>query len=337
MIRVLYGLWNYPQLSETYVEAEVHYALSQGIEVQVWSGVARHADLVPSVPVHRGTLTEAIAVFKPHVFHAHYLAAAPGFIGECRGVPVTIRGHSFDWNPGAALALAADPRIRKIWLFPHFAAQVPPHPKIVGLPVAYSSRLYGPHQKKDRELVLRTAAGRPDKGLGDFLTAAKLCPDFRFVLCVAEAGGPGGGKELITQLKAAIERDGNRVDFRVDVSWPDVAKLTAQAGIYLDTSDPAGHPFGMPISIAESMATGSYVLARTRSGAAGFLGDAGELYSTAAGAAVLVNETRGWRDIDWMQAWERSVKRSEEFKDWTVLKPIVDFWKSLSRDGVAPR
>lgn len=330
MTKVLYGLWNYPQLSETYVEAEIEYALSQGIDVRVWSSVVRKTDVPEAVPVYRGSLREAIVDFKPDVFHTHYLAAAPGFLGEAGSVPVTIRGHSFDWSPAAAQAMVADPRVKKIWLFPHFAAQIPPHPKVAGMAVACSSKLYAPHDKKSRRLVLRTAAGRPDKGLGDFFTAAALCPEFEFILCVAEAGGPGGGKEFIQKVHDEAQASRGRVQFMSDVSWAKISALTRQAGIYLDTSDPAGHPFGMPISIAESLVSGSYVLARTRPGAAAFLGDAGRLYNTAEEAAEIVNQTLAWNDVGWGGAWNRAVTRGESFKDVNVLRPMIEFWKSLS-------
>jgi glycosyltransferase involved in cell wall biosynthesis len=330
MTRVLYGLWNYPQISETYVEAEIQYALSQGIEVRVWSSVSLKPDLVPGVPVYRGSLKDAVRDFSPHVFHTHFLQAAPGFLGETGSVPVTIRGHSFDWSPAAAESVLQDNRVKKVWLFPHFAAQLPPHPKVAGLTVAYSSKLYGPHERKDRRLVLRAAAGRPNKGLADFFTAAALCPEFRFVLCVAEAGGPGGGKEFIQKLHDEAQASRGRVIFHPDVRQPQIGDLTRLAGIYLFTSDPQSHPFGMPVSMAESLATGSYVLARNRPGAPAFLGDAGRLYNSPEEAAEAVNATLAWNEAAWGEAWNRAVARGESFKDVNVMGPVVDFWKSLS-------
>ena len=34
--RVLYALWQYPQLSETYIEAEISCMLRWGVDVEVW-------------------------------------------------------------------------------------------------------------------------------------------------------------------------------------------------------------------------------------------------------------------------------------------------------------
>jgi glycosyltransferase involved in cell wall biosynthesis len=331
MTRVLYAVWNYPQISETYIEAEIEHALRQGVQVEVWSDLARRDGLSHQCPVHRGTLEQAIAAVNPHVLHTHYLATLETYLKEVPpALAVTVRGHSFDWNPEAARRILRDRRIQKLYLFPHFASQLDDlgDLRVVPMPVAYSSSFYGPEFLKDRTLVLRASAGRPDKGLDDFFAVAALCPGMRFTLCVAEAGGNGGGPEFIKQLKAQAASSG-RVELKTEVGRLEMVELTRRAGVYLNTSDPRGHPFGMPISVAESLATGSYVLVRRGRGAAEYLGGVGALYDTVEEAAKLIRDSLQW-DVDQMtSSWVAATERGAEFRAERVLKPMVDYWKTL--------
>lgn len=328
MTKILYALWNYPQLSESYIAAEIEFALACGMTVEVWSDQVRLGDVPAQVTVHRGTLTQAVNAFRPHVLHTHYLATAEGYLKELPALlPVTIRGHSFDWNPEAAIRVLQDKRVQKLYLFPHFAESLR-NEKVVPLPVAFSSKLYGPEFLKDRMLVVRAAAGRPDKGLDDFLSAAELCPGLNFVLCVAEAGGPGGGPEFLKKLAEQASALPN-LEFRENVSQADVAELVRRAGVYLDTSDPRGHPFGMPISIAEALATGCYTLARRVRGAAEYLGGVGAMYDSVAEAAKLIHESLSW-DADHMtSSWVNATLRGAEFRAEAVLRPVIEHWRTF--------
>src|SRR5262249_55187048 len=69
-LRVMYALWSYPQLSESYVRWEIDCMRRWGVEIEVWSEEAGGpAPFPPQVPVHHGSLSAAIQRFKPHVVH----------------------------------------------------------------------------------------------------------------------------------------------------------------------------------------------------------------------------------------------------------------------------
>src|SRR5207248_1776978 len=72
-LKALYALWEYPQLSESYIRTEIRAVRQLGVEVEVWSEEDVAAPFESEVPVHRGSLTEAIARFKPDVDHTHWL------------------------------------------------------------------------------------------------------------------------------------------------------------------------------------------------------------------------------------------------------------------------
>lgn len=280
-----------------------------------------HATLPVQCPVHRGTLVQAIDAVKPDLIHVHYLLLAERFYGTFPpGVPVTVRGHSFDWNPAQALRVAGLPAVRKVFVFPAFARQVS-HPKITELPVAYSTRKYPPAQVKDRRLVVRLTAGLPTKALADFFTIARELPEHRFVMAVSTADRTHGFDPVLRAMSA-----GQPVDVRMDLPWEQAQALTSQAGISLHTADPA-FPFGMPISIVESLATGSFVLARRLPDVELLLGAAGRLYSSCAEAAAIIRETQGWTDEAWTAVSAAAVLRARDFSDAAVLPKLLDEWR----------
>lgn len=325
-MKVLYLLWNYPQLSETYVVAEIAFALSQGIDVRVLSTIVQKAGVPEQCQVYRGTLAEAIAAMRPDVIHIHYLVMAEKCVREIPAhIPVTVRAHSFDWSPASCLELSNFAAVRKIYAFPHFARQVA-HPKVEALPVSYSSARFKTGDK-DRKMVLRLSAGLPTKGLADFFAAAKELRHFRFVLGVARAGGA----EHFIDVLRGMNKEGlvEILDLRFDLPWEEAARLTHQAGIYMDTSDPAGHLFGMPISIAEAMATGSYVIARSSPAAREYLDLAGTTYDHVSDATNAIRTTESWVERDWEAVARRAQGRAQLYADTAVLPKVMEFWKGL--------
>jgi len=327
-MRVLYLLWNYPQISETYIDVEIAFALRHGVDVRVWSTECRHPGLKPICQVYRGKISEAIADARPDVVHCHYMPVAEAYYKSIpRPIPITIRGHSFDWSSEMLRKVAAISSVKKIYLFPHFAVQVKDEEKVRALPVAFHPRedLGG---KKDRKLVLRLAAGLPTKGLSDFFEVAeRLTDDFKFVLGVARAGGAEGYPE---ELSEKSRKMGGIVDVRIDVLPDEAWALYRKASIYLDTSDPKGHSFGMPISITEAWSEGGLVLARSEQNAEIYLGGNAYCYKTADEAANMISETSRWGDERWALEERSSRHRSNQFMDELVLPSLLEDWRALA-------
>lgn len=323
-MKILIGSGNYPKLSESYIEAEIQYLLRRGLEVAVYSPVAGSPEAPEIVRVYRDH-EKALREYKPDVFHVHYLTFNRNVIeaaGKLR-IPVTVRGHSFDFSVDNAKRMADLHAIKKVWLFPHFSERVQ-HRKVDPLPVAFDSTLYRPVTSKDRRSVYRTGAGKHGKGLQDFFEVASLCPEFKFSL---SANIVLGEESYLGVLKELASK--SPVEYVTNIQRGEAASRMASAGIYLDTSDPRSHPFGMPISIAEAMATGAYVLARKNESVGAYLGAAGALYESTAEAASLIRKTLEWKDSDWTEMSSKAVKQAALFSDEAVLGNEVLFWQRL--------
>jgi glycosyltransferase involved in cell wall biosynthesis len=324
VLRVLIGSGNYPKLSESYIEAEIQYLLRNGVDVAVYSPRVGSPEAPEIVKVYRD-MNQALSVHRPHIFHAHYLTFDPKAIDQASGagIPVTIRGHSFDFTPEGARKMAARPGVKRIWLFPHFARLVG-HDKVKALPVSFDSTLYKPFADKDRKLVYRTGAGKAGKGLADFFEISKLCPGFKFSLTANVVCGEESYLGVLGGLAG-----GAPVEYARNILRPEAVERMNRAGIYLDTSDPGSHAFGMPISIAEALATGCYVLARRNPAVEEYISGAGSLYGSVEEAAALIRGTEAWSEVKWRSVSEAAVARSYLFTDEHNLSAELEFFEAV--------
>jgi glycosyltransferase involved in cell wall biosynthesis len=329
-VRALFALWHYPQLSESYVRVEVAYMKRLGVDVTVWRSEPPAAAFDSEVPVLDGDLADVIADLKPHVVHVHWLDQALNFRDTvaASGVPLTVRGHGFEFAPERLAALDADPAVHGIYLFPHLVPRgLRPGSKIRSMVSAFEPDRYRPSARKDPRLVVRAGAAIPTKDLDGFIRIAARCPEHRFVLAVCRAVRLEGFVEELRRINAA---HGDPVDLRVDLQHDEVAALLADAGIYLHTHGLTA-PYGMPVSIAEAMATGAYVVARACPASADYVGDAGRCWSTEDEAVELIRETETWSDARWEAARLASVERAfARHADLRVLPPLLEQWVAIA-------
>jgi glycosyltransferase involved in cell wall biosynthesis len=122
----------------------------------------------------------------------------------------------------------------------------------------------------------------------------------------------------------------------VDLSPGRAAALMAEAGIYLHTHGTEA-PIGMPISIAEAMATGCFVIARDLPGIADYLGSNGARYDgetveeRAAAAAGIIHDTTRWSDDEWHRRWMATVDDAyRRFPNTVVAESMVRAWKAVA-------
>lgn len=328
-LRVLWAVWNYPQLTETYIRCELAAMRRWGVEVEVWSEIIDTKSPYDSdVPVHRGSLAETIAQVDPDVVHVHWLNKGKDYreVIAQAGLPMTVRGHSYEFATKSVKKLLRDPAVRSVYLFPHFAQQIGGSPKIHPMTSAFNEDWFYPSANKDRRLVLRTGAGKPTKGLESFLEIASRCPQHRFVLVL---GLLPNLDDYVGRLLAENRRLGSPVEIRQNLSNEESAALMREAGIYLHTYGD-DEPFGMPVSIAEALATGAFALARDLPGAAEYLGTAGTLYRTHEEAAQAIQRTLSWTDDDWKSQQAQAVAVAQQrFASERVLRPLLNDWLSL--------
>lgn len=330
-LRVLWAVWNYPQLTETYIRCELAAMRHWGVEVEVWSEVIdTKSPYASDVPVHHGSLAETIARVRPDVVHVHWLNKGKDYreVIARAGLPMTVRGHSYEFATKSVKKLLRDPAVHSVYLFPHFAKQIGANPKIHPMTSAFNEMWFYPPVRKDRRLVLRTGAGKPTKGLESFLEIASRCPEHRFVLAL---GLLPNLDEYVERLLAENRRLGSPVKILQNLSNEDSAALMREAGIYLHTYGD-DEPFGMPVSIAEALATGAFTLVRDLPGAAEYLGTAGTLYRTNDEAARAIQSTLSWSDDKWQSQQSSAAAVAEQrFASGRVLRPLLDDWLTLAQ------
>jgi len=332
-LSVLYALWHYPQLTETYIRWEIECMRRWGVHVEVWSERTPASPFATDVPVHGGSLASAIARVRPQLVHVHWLHSALDYASEIRraGLPLTVRAHGFEVTRRHVLALQRRPEVRAIYLFPHMARDYAGSDKVRSVTTAFNGDLFYPDRTKDRRLVLRTAPGLPTKDLQTFFDVAQRCPQHRFVLVLARCNGQ---ERFLDKVDAYNRKLGSPVELRLDEPAERVAPSMREAGIYLHTHGLAV-PYGMPMSIAEAMASGSYVIGRRCRASEAYIGNAGRVYGSADEAAEHINRTLTWSDESWQRAQRLSVERAyRHFADIVALRPILDDWRHIV--GLAP-
>jgi len=102
--RIMYILYEYPQLSQTYIKSEID-ALKKDYEIFV---VALHKHNISyknhapyKIISSPAEILSEIKKFKPHVLHSHWMFMANllSDLSKKTGIPFTIRSHSFDVLP----------------------------------------------------------------------------------------------------------------------------------------------------------------------------------------------------------------------------------------------
>ena len=330
-LRILYALSFFPQLSETFVTTEIATMRKQGVNIVVWSENEPPVPYETDVPLLRGDLDAAIAQVRPQMVHSHSLNQALRFapVVKAAGVPMTVRGHGLEFSEERLRALSQTDVVRGVFLFPHFVAnhslEGVDETKLRAMTCCFNPDLYFPRGPKDHRLVVRAGLASPTKHLDGFIRVAAMCPRHRFVLAACwSVGYP----DHLEELKALNRSLGEPVEILVNRPHVEVADLMRLAGIHLHTHS-LEDPYGMPVSIAESMAAGCYVIARRDPASAAFVADVGKTYDTEAEAVALVQETETWTSSQWAAARLASIERAfAHYGSPQVLRPLLDEWRS---------
>jgi glycosyltransferase involved in cell wall biosynthesis len=334
-MRVLYVIHSYPQVSETYMVAEYRYMLSRGVTVGIWSEANAQAP-DPNLPgtdpiiVFRGTLSDAIAKFRPDILHVHWanIFKRHSDVIEASGLPVTVRGHSFDFGPDLLDWLQQQQCVRRVYVFPtQYSLLSGTKERIGQAPVCFDPSMHQPSQEKDRRLVLRTGTALPTKDILSFIDLALRCPRHHFVLFTCRVLGNPGYLDGVLQEN---EANGSPVEIYVDRPAVEVASWMRRAGIYVHSYNPEV-TFGMPISIAEALATGAYVLARRAPNIGEYAGCQARLFDDIEQAAELVNTTLEWDETRWAAERHLSIERAFlHHVPAIAVGAILDEWLSLT-------
>ena len=335
-LKVLYAVWHYPQLSETYIETEIRTMLRFGVQIEVWSSDDVAVPYVPAVHFRRGELQDAIRDIAPDILHVHWITSAATYaaMAENFDLPMTVRAHGFEVNAQSLAQLLASRALRRLFLFPRQKELLQQSdPRIGCMKSTFDTELFAP-AKKNRRMVLRTATALASKDLILFFQAAKRLPEFRFVLIACTAFRCESYVTELIQLKTALD---SPAELYFDMPREKTAEFIREASIYLHTaigaSDPGHTPIGMPVSIAEARATGAYVIARDDPALSDYIGDAGDVYADLDQACALITATQSWDEARWRAAEICSIDRAFlEHADDVVLQPLHDCWLQLQHE-----
>lgn len=329
-LRILYALSRYPHIAHTYMSTEISCMQRFGAHIEVWSSAPPTVPFETDVPIHSGTLEDAIRLVAPHLVHTHWTLRGlrhRKIIGQA-GLPLTVRGHHpHDCQSKIIDPLHADPTVRRIYMFPQFASKLGPgYSKVRSISACYDPELYYTTSRKDSRLIVRASPARPVKELELFIRVAARCPSHRFVLAVCRASkSPDHHKELMKFNRSL----GNPVNLRVNIQHAEVSALVRKAGLYLYTVLPT-EEYSMPISVSEAIGAGCYVLARRSEGARAHLGMTGALYDDEDQAVELIQETLEWDEDHWRHVRQMTVNRAAELASPTILRPIYEDWRSIA-------
>ena len=328
-LRVLYYLDEFPQLSESYIDTEIEWLKRRGLEIEVFAERQPGSRGVETVPVHRVDSEAVVRHFSPDIIHCHWLHIAAGVaaVAEELKIPVTVRGHGFEFSDATLTRCASLPAVRSIYLFPHFRETLPgDHSKLHAVPACFNTKRYYPRVERDRRLVFRAGACLPTKDLEMFIRVAALCPEYRFLLVLARVKSWPALPGELCALNASL---GNPADIRFDVQYDEIAEMTAKAGIYLHTFG-FQQPFGMPVSVIESLACGAVVIERDCPEARSYAGPNSLYYTTAAEAAALLREMTTWDEREWTRRSSANAEKAyTHYADEVVLPLILEDWKQM--------
>jgi hypothetical protein len=324
--------FNYPQITESYIEAEVSFLRERGVEVFVWSQTAApapgplRADVGAAVGV---PLDPIVAAFKPDVIHLHWMLWDAGVLDFLAryGKPVTVRVHT-DTNHERLQMYAAHPAVRRIFGYPGDGQRFDfAHPKFVEMAIAVM-RPAAVAVEKNRRLVLRAASENPrDQTL--MVQLARRCPQFEFLLCIGESKHQDalGTRPALADALGAMPPPNLRIVW--NESPANMAQWFARAGIYLHTFLPH-KTAAMPVSIAEALVNGCYTLVRNQPRLMAMLGNTGAVYANEDEAAAQLAATLNWSKAEWQQKSADSRTAGERFCADRALLPMLEDWQQLS-------
>ena len=331
LFKVLIYSDDYPQLSETYIDTEIDWFVRQGIEIEVYSCRKPGAPGVGRVKVHTGSLDDAIGAFNPDLIHAHWLNLGKQVSELIKqyDIPITVRGHGYEFNKALINNLVDDEKIKSIYTFPtlikrYIKGKV--SKKIIPTNSCFNSNRFFPSLTKDKGLVLRAGACLPTKNIDAFIQTASQCSDYKFVLALTKVKAFPDMPKYLIELNESL---GSPVEIIFNVGHLEMTELVAKAGVYMHTFG-FQQPFGMPVSIIESMATGAICLLPDTSDYRSYAGDSNLFYKDVNHAVHHLNEIKKWDKEEWLA---RSIFNSnhayDKYMDDDVLNGIYSDWKII--------
>lgn len=280
-IRVLYVVERFPQLSETYIHAEIA-ALKDDYDIRVFALQPANSPAKEHYPYtqkqHPAHLREVIQEFKPNVLHTHYATLIPNLerISANNRVPYTVRAHSFDTDGYRPPDLRVSDYCLGVLSFPYTrsvleSAQIPKERILDCWPVIDFARFHD--TSPNGNAILNLGASLPKKNFQDFLDLGALMRGREFNLYSIGYNTP--------QLIDKNREMGEPVRILPPVEHSQMPAVYKKHQWLVYTANKKLGNVGWPLALAEAMAAGTGVcMQNLRPDLKQFLGGAGFLFDS---------------------------------------------------------
>lgn len=328
-MRVLYLTHDYPQSTEVYVEDELRFVQSHGVQAAVWAVSEAPAPeaVLPGVELQvGGPIAQLARRFQPDVAHLHWMQWGKDVLDHLHSLnlPITVRAHT-DTTLERLTMYCNHPAVKRVYLYPgqaeYFGFR---HEKLAQRPIGVDKPVAD--VPRQRNLVLR-AASTNQRAQTFLIDVAERLPEFNFRLALGNCHHVSAEANVAEiRRRVADPLENLRIDWHV--SKAGMAKLFNRAGIYLFTF-PEGRAAKMPLSIAQALAAGCYVLAPNQPALARMLGNAGGLYDSLDHACQLIAATREWDDNHWCSVERQARTQAEPMLSHNAYDDLVPYWRTL--------
>ncbi len=304
-LKVLYFLYQYPQISQTYIENEIS-ALGDDCDVTIVAAKPADATYEKHRPFQRvagpNEIIELVRREKFDVIHTHWMLNVPalGQIARLTNTPFTVRAHSFEayfpegkpapTHLSSSAAAVNSELCLKVFCLPFTRsslerAGIPPRKLENYFPIVDYPRFLD--RSPNGGGVVNLGACTPKKKMEDFIDLASALRG-RSAFNLYAVQGPGKELERVVSYNRS---KGSPVDIRPAVEPEQMPAVYKKHRWLVYTACPKINQVGWPLSIAEAQASGVGVcIPEIRPDIREYIGDAGVVYRDVREVASIICE-----------------------------------------------
>lgn len=198
--KILYIVFQYPHLSETYIDWEMKYFIELGASIEILADSQYCASpIYTNIKIHYD-IDKAISSFQPDLIHIHWLTICEKYckiLSEKKNsIPITTRIHGFEYTIDAIKKINSDPNMKYIFTYKHLLEQCISQnintSKMIVSTIPINTDFHYPSLLEpniDKIKVLRVAAGLTTKNIDMFIELANELHDFDFTLLLVRCNG----------------------------------------------------------------------------------------------------------------------------------------------------
>jgi glycosyltransferase involved in cell wall biosynthesis len=307
------------------------YFIELGASVEILTDTSYCASpIYTNIKIHYD-IDKAILSFQPDLIHIHWLHICEKYCKilseKLYSIPITTKIHGFEYTIDAIKNINNYPNIKYIFTYQHLLneciSQNINTDKMIISTIPINTDLHYPsllESNIDKIKILRVAAGLTTKNIDMFIELANELYDFEFTLLLVRCSGVENVCDEFINFNNQL---GGRCKIIINVAREKVGDYMRKSNIYLHTTSQISN-YGQPISIAESLACGNYVLARKNPNIS-YLYGIGDIYETKEEVITLLNITKSWDIYKWNQIKKNSIDLAyTTFIPEVALKNIID-------------